>query len=493
MTLIPFMPPPGLVSDDTTFKAEGRWADGRNVRFVNGSPQVIGEYVELFDLGSEVVYGMFAIDRSGTTHIAYGTGSKVYVGSGVASPTERTPASMGSGYTAYAFAAWGDQILFVPSGKTLYEQTGTSTATEITNAPNKITWMLVTPQRQVLAFGCNEESSGTFNGRCIRGSDLEDYTDWTTSATNNAFEHILDGSGQIVTARLIGQYIAVWTDTALHLGQFIGDPSQTYRFDRVAENCGAVWSNAVAIVGQRAYWIGNDARLRTWAPGGEVEIIPCPLQNRLVTSGNPRNGTVLVHVPKFNELWIIPNGGIFGFMVNLTDGTWWRSDFATFNSDSADRPAFLCDDLIARATNSTQNTNLLGANGDGKVFAHECGLDQTASGPKSWYLQSADQYLDNSQRRMMVRGVQPDFSYYDTNADAWETNNQSVSLTLTVRDRQQSTATTKGPYTITAGATKKDFRASGKIVTVKLSQTTNVDREMRIGKLLFDVVPLGER
>jgi hypothetical protein len=65
--------------------------------------------------------------------------------------------------------------------------------------------MLVTPQRQVLAFGCNEKLSGNFDALFVRGSDLEDYADWTTTSTNNAFEHI-DGPGSIVTARMVGNY-----------------------------------------------------------------------------------------------------------------------------------------------------------------------------------------------------------------------------------------------------------------------------------------------
>jgi hypothetical protein len=492
--LIPFAPPPGLISDQTTFKNEGRWSDGRNVRFVNGSPKVMGRWAELLDTGSEAVYGLFVIDRSGTPHLAYGTPTKLYVGSGIAAPSDRTPASMGSGYSAYAFGAWGDQILFVPSGGTLYEQSGTSQATVIANAPDAITWMLVTPQRQVLAFGCNEESSGTFNGRCIRGSDLEDYTDWTTSATNNAFEHILDGGGKIVTARLIGQYVAVWTETALHLGQFVGDPSQTYRFDRVAENCGCIGRRAVAVVGQRAYWLGYDLQLRTWAPGGEVEVIPCPIQRALsyasgYSSGSDP-GTSVVYNPKHNEIWVHPGTGRDSFNVCLNGFSWWRADYGAGSS----RSAFLCDDLIEQIA-SINETNIIAADAGGKVYSHECGFPATAAGPTSWYLQSGDFRLDNGQRRAMIRGIIPDFSVIDIEVDppVEVRNEQSVSLTLFVRDRPQSTATTKGPYTITAAATKKDFRASGKLVAVKLGQTTSIDYDMVIGTQTFDVVPLGER
>src|SRR5713226_5274350 len=83
--------------------------------------------------------------------------------------------------------------------------------------------MLVTNTRQVMALGCNEEISGVFNPRCIRFSDIENPTVWTSSVTNNAGEFILQGSGQIVGAQLIGNYVFVWTDNELYLGTY--DPT----------------------------------------------------------------------------------------------------------------------------------------------------------------------------------------------------------------------------------------------------------------------------
>ena len=74
-----------------------------------------------------------------------------------------------------------------------------------------------------MAFGCNEEASGVFNPRCIRFSDIEDPTDWTSTATNNADEFILQGSGIIVGAQLVGDYIFVWTNNEMYLGTY--DPS----------------------------------------------------------------------------------------------------------------------------------------------------------------------------------------------------------------------------------------------------------------------------
>src|SRR3990170_7747005 len=98
--------PPGLNSDDTSYSASGRWADGNNIRFVDGSPQVVGEYAALFPGLGGAIYNMFAWDRGGTTHIAYARFAAFYVGVGAAAPVARTPAGPALNAFAWAFASW---------------------------------------------------------------------------------------------------------------------------------------------------------------------------------------------------------------------------------------------------------------------------------------------------------------------------------------------------------------------------------------------------
>jgi len=483
--LTPFAPSPGLDSDDTSFSAQGRWSDGNNVRFHNGQPQVVGQYEKVFSDALTFPNTLFAFTRSGATNLAIGTQDNGFlISTNNASPVDRSPASVPTSVGFWAFAAWGSTLLAVPTGGTLYEQSGTSAATAVAASPDNITTMLVTSQRQVLAFGCNEEVSGTFNGLCIRGSDLEDYTDWTTTSTNNAFEHILDGVGVIMGAALVGDYVAVWTNTSLYMGQFIGDPGQAYRFDKVDDDCGLIGQRAVTVAGGAAYWVDNNLNLRLWSPGALVQTVPCPVSRsfNIFSYGVARNNFVICHVPKFNEIWICCRGGAnsLNIAVSLKDGTWFKSDIPILMMISSD--------LLYHPSGVASSTYF----SDGiYVYGAECNGAVTAEGPTSWFLQSSEYYLDNSRRRIMVRGVIPDFAILSSANDT--TNDAAVTLTLTLRDRPQSTAVTK-TYTIAAHATKKDFRASGKIAAVKLSgSSASSNREMRIGKLLFDVVPMGER
>src|SRR5687768_15896478 len=130
--LMPFSPKPGLNSDDTTFAAEDSWADGNNVRFNLGQPEVRGGSEELFTItiSNSPCRAIYAFTRNGSVSIAYGVcnfgagqgTAKLYVGAGFASPSDRTPAGLGTSIFNWSLAPWGSTLLAVPQGGTLYEQ-----------------------------------------------------------------------------------------------------------------------------------------------------------------------------------------------------------------------------------------------------------------------------------------------------------------------------------------------------------------------------------
>lgn len=494
---IEFDPKPGLNSDDTTFAAQGRWADGSNVRFRLGRPQVVGGYTAA--ITSTALTGICRsihgwLSTTSIYRTAFGTTTKIQFASNLATTLfDITPVGfVGGTGTIWSFANYGDDLIACPFAGTIYQWAGNTgiPAAALSNAPASVRGgILTTPERQVLAFGATQED-GTWNGLCIRGSDIEDTNDWTTTSSNNAFEHILDGEGRIVAARLIAGYVAVWTSTALYLGQFLGQPGQTYRFDKVAGGVGCAGLQAVTTTGGVAYWVAPNHTLWRWAPGGVPEQIPCPIQKDF--QDNVYRGAsyllgqsriVVSTVRQMGEVWFFyPRGTstecTHYLALSLNEGTWFRGDIA--------RTAWLDTDLTERALDSSgaqpKTSYLLGVSEAGAIYFHEVG--NTANGSAlNWYLQSADQYLESGRRRVMIRGIEPDLK--DQVGD--------VSLTLYMRDRPQSTPVTKGPYTLTVNAGKKDFRASGMIAAVKLSGGATTGSYMRLGKPVFDVALEGAR
>lgn len=500
-------PMPGVVSDDTDFASEGAWVDIDKMRFWRGRPQSIGGWEAAFaDLLGGVCRNVISwTDGEGEPNMAFGTHLtlEVYVGgvlyditpSGlIAGEIDSSGAGPGWGSGAWgegawstpssvtnartwAFDTWGENLLANPFGETVFQwenDTGTDAAA-IANAPDEVSFMLVTQERQCLVFGCNEVGSGNFNGLCIRGCEIEDLTDWTPTSSNNAFEHILEGGGYIVAAAKMGAYVAVWTNTAVHLGQFIGDKLNVYRFDRVDDNCGLIGPNALHVDGQTAYWIAPDKQFRVWTLGLKPEIIDCPVRNdfkdNLVEAQQRKIVATSIH--QYGEIWWhYPDGrdgtenSRYVAVGNLSGkGLWWTRGILP-------RTAF-CDAGVA--------DHPIGVDVDGVVYYHEKGLSANGEALDG-SITFGDQYLDESRYVLQIQGIKPDFE--DQRCD--------VDLVLSLKFYPQAEAVTKGPHTLMAGAGKKDFFATGAIAsgTFSYSSTTAF---VRFGKPLFDAVVSGQR
>jgi hypothetical protein len=505
MSLTPLLARPGINSDDTTFACGRAWTGGNNVRFDDGKPQVIEGWTESTVLPDGIAcYGIGAQRVAGVIYILFGMfGGKLYATNAVGNPPMNiTPATF-PGATSFSFDAFGAEALICPRGDTLYRWNGTGAAAEIAQAPDRITDMLVTSERQVLAFGCNEEISATFNPLCIRGSDLEDCSNWTTSSTNNAFEHILDGPGLIVGARRVGQYVAVWTTAALFIGQFIGDPSQTYRFDLVDLVTGPPSRDAICVLDGTAYWMGTDLLLHVWAPGSPPGVVPCPIRNELVANydiGFSDSSTRMMVHPVHDEVWF--------FYTDTRDGSGDATRYVAYSpreSAACGAPVWFKGKLTTSAVHASPVVNELAQNpyawisASGDAWLGPLGAVKSAlttrlhgdtgddvhdggSGPIIPSITLGDIYLDEGQRRTMIRSFRPDFG------------NQAgdIILTIKIRDHPQSTPIVKGPYSISPGATKMDLRASGMIASFTFSNTDDACA-FRVGKPEIDIVTLGER
>lgn len=501
---IPLVAAPGISSDDTNFASVGRWVDGNNMRPWRGSMQTVGGWARAVEGIQGVCRNVMAwTDNLGVINVAFGTHSnlQVYVDGEL---VDITPASMfapgaidgagGPGYSSgnygqgaygvgsavnyfpntWSLANWGQNLMACPRYQTLFiwQNNKLTDATPVAAAPDNINYMLVS-KRQVLAFGCNEVASGTFNPMCIRGSALRDYTKWTPGSTSTAFEEILSGSGRIVAARQVGDAIAVWTDNALYLGQFIGSPTQIYRFDLVAQHCGLIGPNAAQVINQTVVWVTPDFQFYVWTPGGSPVLINCPIRNDFrenVYQGQADKITAC-SVGQYGEVWWFYPDARDGsecsryVAVSIGDGTWFRGRMqrsACVDAGPTEYPAFVTP--------------------EGTAYWHENGHDGDG-GPLDWSLTSADQYVDEASRTVFIRGIYPDF----------EDQKGIANLCLSLRSAPQGPVVAeKGPYLLGINRLKYDFRASARVVSATFAGSS-VPAFVRFGKPTFDVVVTGER
>lgn len=343
-------------------------------------------------------------------------------------------------------------------------------AAPIRNGPAKVVYALALPQRQIMAFGCNQEVDGVFNPACIRWSDIENETDWTTSPTNNAGEYILEGGGRIVAARVAGDYVQVFTDSAVWLGEYIGDPGETWRFTRAGSG-GLIGPNAAVTVAQTTFYVSPDAQFYSCTVGNTPTPLDCPIRKAFADNIalGQADKIVATSIAAFREVrWYYPDGrdGLENSRAVTigVGGNWYR--------DQLSRTAF-CDAGPA--------PNPIGCTATGDAFWHEKG-HLADGGNLSWFIESTDFYLAESSQNFLVRGVFPNF----------KDQTGVIDLSLIMREHPQATERTKGPFTLPANIEKKSFRCSGRVARVRLSGSST-PAYVRMGKLEFDVEAIGGR
>ncbi len=506
MIRLPLLPPPGLLADDTRFSNPNRCVAADGIRWDRGRPQSTGGWTRYFSTALTGVCRNVLqwADLAGNVNIAFGTHAALQL---FLNGTLRdiTPAGLaigpidgagGPGFGAgdygegdygegapveyfprtWSLGNWGQNLIASPRGKTIYiwDNDPTNPAVEIAAAPDQVTAMLVSAERQVLALGCNEESSGAFNPLCIRGSNIEDYGDWTTSAANNAFEHILEGGGSwIVTARRFGPYVAVWTDKGVHLGQFIGDPGQAYRFDVVATNCGLIGPNAVMVINQTAYWVTPDYQFYVWPLGGVPQLLPCPIRDQF------KDAVATGQYEKIEATTIGQYGEIWWFYPHADDGR--ECSRAIFVNVAGDVPVWSAKTLArSAATDSGPTPHPIFVSPDGGVFSHEDG--RTADGaPLSWSFTIALPAFEEGGRFALIKGIEPDI----------KDQAGAVSVAFTLRKYPQAAAREHGPFTMAPGTARKHFLIQGRSGEIRFSGASS-PAFARFGKPVLLVEATGE-
>ncbi len=555
MTRIPIELPPGVIVDDTTFSVgQSAWADMSNVRFWRGQPQVIGGWQRLV---TTPVTGICRnakpwTDNTGQLNVALGTNSNLQLWTGGSlydiTPTSFVPGNIdgtgGSGWgtgtystglygepsagsffpMTWSLDTYGQTLMACPRGQTIYQWdnvTGTP-AQPVSGAPANVTHMIVTNTRQVMAFGCNDQITGIFNPRLIRFSDIEDPTDWIPTVTNNAGDFVVEGSGEFVSAQLIGNYVFAWTDNALYQGAF--DPTinslglaNGWDFTLVGENCGLIGPNAAIVLSsQVAYWFGSNGQFHLCQLGGVPQIVPCPLQedifaniaagqqSKIVASSCAEFGEIRFDYPDARDMApasasltdnlgspLTDEAGLVLTVPGEVNGV-ENSRYIVYSTGG---------NVSVVASYSTINTIWskgymvrtaycdagpspypIGVDFSGNVYYHETG--QSADGSAfDAYAETADFYLGSADNLFTVKTIWPDV----------QAQVGAVNFTIKMRIYpQDANLRIKGPFSLAPGQSKKDFMVTGRIARLRY-ESTSAPMFWRLGKPVYDAVQGGLR
>ena len=335
-----------------------------------------------------------------------------------------------------------------------------------------VTFINTTAQRQVIAYGANEELSAVFNPRLVRWSDIENPDEWNATPQNNAGENTIDDGGNLVSAIDLENGSFVWTDSGLHFQQFIGAEGQTFQFSKVGSNCGLAGPHAAAVIGQQAFWVSPDLRFWTASLGGEATRLISPLARDFGTNVNATQVEKIhaASLTEFNEIWFhypdqrdgVENSRYVAF--NIVDGTWFEGDIARTAFEDAGPAPFV-----------------VGVDFEGHFYWHERG--NTANGsPLNSLCETGDVYIGSAQNVIQVRDYWPDF----------DDQKGTVSFSVISRLFPQAPEVTHGPFSLDIGREKLSFRCSGQILRFKW-EGASTNNFFRLGSPIFDVVTRGRK
>ena len=291
--------------------------------------------------------------------------------------------------------------------------------------------------RHVLAFGCDDLSTGLVDPLLIRWGDQESLTDWVPATTNTAGDLRINNGSEIVTAAETRQEILVWTDRSLHSLRFVGNPF-VFGQTMISQNVTIIGPNAMTAMGDTMFWMGNNT---FYTYNGRVSTLPCPVRNFVFQNlkFSERNKFFAATNYEFNEVMFFyvsdDSEDIDKYVIyNTQDQVWYTGTLA--------RTAWI-DRSIREFPVATSS--------DGFIYQHDDGLDDGSQSPAAGitaFIESSDFEIGEGDRFQFVSRIIPDLSFNGSSSD-----DPSVSFSLKPRNFPGSAFGTAGSASVAATQT----------------------------------------
>jgi hypothetical protein len=498
-----------VLADTTAFPASGEIRIGsEDISFINN------------DTGTGTLSGG-ARAVNGTTRAAHSSGATVTNISDFVAWGEASSADFTIDPGLWVLDNYGTKLIALIYNGACFEwdsapSTATATrATLLPNAPTASRHVLVsTPDRHLVFFGTETTvgSSSTLDDMFIRFSSQEsiDQTDsYVVKANNTAGTQRLADGSRIMGAIKGRDAIYVWTDTALFLMKFVGQPF-TFSFEQVGTNCGLIGKNACIEVDGTAYWMSENG---FFMYDGQLKSMPCLVEDYVYDDLNTTSRD-LINVG-LNNLF----GEVTWFYCTAGSNVIDRMVTYNYLDSSAKRPIWTTGSLARAAwqdssvfekphatyynPNSNSSYDVIG-NTDGCTiyYQQETGTDQIDAGgtvtPILATITSGD--FDITQRRsntgatvgmpdlrgdgeyiMRISRFIPDFI----------AQTGSTRVSFVTRTYPNSSSTTSN-FDITSSTTKKDTRLRARSIALKVSNTA-ASQDWKLGTFRLDISPGGRR
>jgi hypothetical protein len=364
---------------------------------------------------------------------------------------------------------WGETLIACPLNGPIYQwnpTTGDPVALIIPEAPSVNDGMFVAmPQRQIIAWGST--FTGVKDPLLIRWCDVDNYSSWIASVTNQAGSYRIPKGSRLVQCIQAGQQGLVWTDLGIWAMQYAGPP-YVYQFNELGTGCGLIGRKAATSVGGVVYWMGQSQFYRL--SGGGIEPIRCPVWDVVFQDLDTTNlDKIRVAAnSRFGEIaWYYPtnsNGGEVSHYIkyNYILDQWDFGELA--------RTAWINESVLGPPIGAAPNTY---------IYQHETSPDADGE-PMVSSFQTGYFVLTEADYKMFVDQVWPDmkWGYYDG------TQNANINLTFYVTDYPGQTPTAYGPYTLTQATKYITPRFRGRLVSIKI-ESNDIGSFWRIGNTRY--------
>lgn len=390
----------------------------------------------------------------------------------------------------WAFDNWGSTLLASPEGTMIdsipvsgiYAWTpdqGTTVVALIPEAPPVNDGFFVAmPQRQIITWGSSFD--GVQDPLLIRWCDVNDYTTWVATITNQAGSYRVPKGSKIVGCIQGPQQGIIFTDLAVWAMQYVSQP-YIYSFNEIGNGCGLIAQKAATSLNGTVYWMSQ--RQFFQLSGGGVAPIPCPVWDVVFQN---------MDQTKLDNIRIAPNpmfNEISWFYTSISSSDHENDSYVKFNYvlnvwdyGSMPRSAWITQSVVgpplAAGADPVSKQNY--------VYQHEVSPDADGQVLAAWAT-TGFFALSDGDTKVFVDEIWPDMKWGPYGGSL----NATVSFTFGGADFPSQAPIQFGPFSFTSSDTYTTPRLRARLLQVTISSS---DRGSfwRLGGMRYRMAPDGK-
>jgi hypothetical protein len=445
----------------------------------NDTETLNGGNVRLYYFLAQGAYGVGSgYGRGGYGRGGYGTGST--------SPDTRGGAGIST--TDWYLANFGQYLLACPYNGPIYlwqPNGGQNTAQVLYGSPLANAGMFIAmPQRQVIAFGSS--FAGTAEPLTIRWSDVGNPNVWVATAINQAGSYTIPEGSKIVAGFQATQQAVFWTDQAVWVMQYTGDPATVYGFNKIGEGVGAISPKSIGVMNNVVYWM-SPSQFNLLSTNG-VQTIACPVWDNVFqdmnmdidANGRPYTDRIRCAVnSQFGEItWYYPTADSTENNAYVK----YNAQIQQWDYGLLGRTAWTDQSVLGSPIGAGPSPNW--------IYQHEVGNDAYI-GNQSYPMTSSFrtgyfQVGDEGDHLIFVDQVWPDMKWGDYN----QVENATVLLTFYGTNYSGDTPTVYGPYSMTKNTQYISTRIRNRLLSIEIS-SADEGTFWRVGNMRYRFQPDG--